>query len=103
MKCESCSFKTVDWTSFNKHLGTHASELTTTREKRNHKCSHCNYTSLDKFRYTLHMKKHQPINIEGKKKCKICDYWTRFENHLRRHMAYHNVDGNVANTELSTR
>lgn len=86
-KCTLCDFQTINMKDIGVHIKTnHNLER---KDVIKFKCPHCKYESASKHRYDLHLQKHQRENNEGKRKCNLCDYWTRFKNHLRRHMAYH--------------
>lgn len=89
LKCDSCAFQTLNWQEWNRHLKSHTP--LSSRDLLHYKCPYCDYANKKKEVLAFHLRKHQPKNIEGKRKCDQCDYWTRFENHLRRHKAYHKI------------
>lgn len=92
-KCKFCTFQTLDWRTYNIHIKSHTNLEPI--DFLHFKCEQCDYATNKKFFFNLHLQKHDPNKNEGKRKCPKCNYWTRFKNHLKRHVAgYHviNVD-----------
>lgn len=91
-KCDACPFETINASTLYSHTRLEHRKHLKRGEKFYHKCPHCDYQIDKKGPYEVHLKKHIDTNVEGKIKCELCNYRTRFKNHIKRHMAYHNKD-----------
>ncbi|KAK5647097.1 hypothetical protein RI129_005561 [Pyrocoelia pectoralis] len=86
LKCELCPYVTNQKCYLKKHINIHINSKA-------HKCNQCEYTSLSKYRYKLHVIKHNPcsdaLSSVTEYKCNLCSYTTKKGPLLRSHYLKH--------------